>query len=212
MLSHCVLYYYFRSRGQGLIDNAPSDINLDLPWNFLSILHKSIKVFSLERSNSSQFNQFDSWVSVGLKVEMLFVCLRYVKVPMGNMGVFDPTEIHNRGQLKSHMKEAMIKLGYHLLCFFIYLYRYTSAASCETCCNTEGTCCNWRWSVCVCSMILALINDWDVPTLESKCQFRGFDVFHFRSIKSWELLSSFRHIHFNDHKINTIIDSGRTVG
>lgn len=109
---------------------------------------------------------------------------RYVKVPMGNMGVFDPTEIHNRGQLKSHMKEAMIKLGYHLLCFFIYLY----------------------------SMILALINDWDVPTLESKCQFRGFDVFHFRSIKSWELLSSFRHIHFNDHKINTIIDSGRTVG
>ncbi|XP_075897054.1 protein cornichon homolog 4 isoform X1 [Nelusetta ayraudi] len=56
---------------------------------------------------------------------------RYLKVPMGNMGVFDPTEIHNRGQLKSHMKEAMIKLGYHLLCFFIYLY----------------------------SMILALIND-----------------------------------------------------
>lgn len=43
---------------------------------------------------------------------------------MGNMGVLDPTEIHNRGQLKSHMKEAMIKLGYHLLCFFIYLYRW----------------------------------------------------------------------------------------
>lgn len=53
------------------------------------------------------------------------VCVcRYLKVPMGNMGVFDPTEIHNRGQLKSHMKEAMIKLGYHLLCFFIYLYRW----------------------------------------------------------------------------------------
>uniref|UniRef100_A0A3Q2NUA8 Cornichon family member 4 n=1 Tax=Fundulus heteroclitus TaxID=8078 RepID=A0A3Q2NUA8_FUNHE len=47
---------------------------------------------------------------------------RYVKIPMGNMGVFDPTEIHNRGLLKSYMKEAMIKLGYHLLCFFIYLY------------------------------------------------------------------------------------------
>lgn len=54
---------------------------------------------------------------------MVCVC-RYLKVPMGNMGVFDPTEIHNRGQLKSHMKEAMIKLGYHLLCFFIYLYRW----------------------------------------------------------------------------------------
>ena len=45
-------------------------------------------------------------------------------VPSGNMGVFDPTEIHNRGQLKSHMKEAMIKLGFHLLCFFMYLYRW----------------------------------------------------------------------------------------
>lgn len=53
----------------------------------------------------------------------LWCLYRYMKVPMGNMGVFDPTEIHNRGQLKSHMKEAMIKLGYHLLCFFIYLYR-----------------------------------------------------------------------------------------
>jgi hypothetical protein len=57
--------------------------------------------------------------------DVLYPCLncRYVKVPLGNMGVFDPTEIHNRGQLKSHMKEAMIKLGFHLLCFFIYLYR-----------------------------------------------------------------------------------------
>ncbi|XP_012891627.1 PREDICTED: protein cornichon homolog 4 [Dipodomys ordii] len=57
--------------------------------------------------------------------------IRFIMVPSGNMGVFDPTEIHNRGQLKSHMKEAMIKLGFHLLCFFMYLY----------------------------SMILALIND-----------------------------------------------------
>nr|XP_033792019.1 protein cornichon homolog 4 [Geotrypetes seraphini] len=56
---------------------------------------------------------------------------RFIMVPSGNLGVFDPTEIHNRGQLKAHMKEAMIKLGFHLLCFFIYLY----------------------------SMILALIND-----------------------------------------------------
>ncbi|XP_011784902.1 PREDICTED: protein cornichon homolog 4 [Colobus angolensis palliatus] len=60
-----------------------------------------------------------------------FLFIRYIMVPSGNMGVFDPTEIHNRGQLKSHMKEAMIKLGFHLLCFFMYLY----------------------------SMILALIND-----------------------------------------------------
>ncbi|GAB1285805.1 Protein cornichon homolog 4 [Apodemus speciosus] len=52
---------------------------------------------------------------------------RFIMVPSGNMGVFDPTEIHNRGQLKSHMKEAMIKLGFYLLCFFMYLYRYDSS-------------------------------------------------------------------------------------
>ncbi|XP_036136533.1 protein cornichon homolog 4-like [Molossus molossus] len=42
---------------------------------------------------------------------------RFIMVPRGNMGGFDPREIHNREQLKSHMKEAMIKLGFHLLCF-----------------------------------------------------------------------------------------------
>ncbi|KAL7301597.1 protein cornichon homolog 4 isoform X4 [Trichogramma pretiosum] len=42
--------------------------------------------------------------------------------PKGNMGVYDPTEIHNRGQLKRHMRDCMIYLGYYLLFFFIYLY------------------------------------------------------------------------------------------
>uniref|UniRef100_A0A8C5L408 Protein cornichon homolog 4 n=1 Tax=Jaculus jaculus TaxID=51337 RepID=A0A8C5L408_JACJA len=56
---------------------------------------------------------------------------RFIMVLSGNMGEFDPTEVHNGGQLKSHMKEAMIKLGFSLLCFFMY----------------------------ICSMILALIND-----------------------------------------------------
>ncbi|CAH0561060.1 unnamed protein product [Brassicogethes aeneus] len=45
-----------------------------------------------------------------------------LKVPTGNMGVYDPTEIHNRGLLKRHMRDCMIYLGYYLLFFFIYLY------------------------------------------------------------------------------------------
>ena len=40
------------------------------------------------------------------------------------MGIYDPTEIHNRGLLKRHMKEAMIKLGCHAINFFLFLYRY----------------------------------------------------------------------------------------
>ncbi|XP_065332452.1 protein cornichon homolog 4 [Cloeon dipterum] len=43
-------------------------------------------------------------------------------VPMGNTGVYDPTEIHNRGQLKRHMRDCMISLGFYLLLFFVYLY------------------------------------------------------------------------------------------
>eukprot|EP00069_Balaena_mysticetus_P021059 bmy_13232T0 len=78
------------------------------------------------RSCCSKLNKWVIPELVGHTVVTVFIM-----VPSGNMGVFDPTEIHNRGQLKSHMKEAMIKLGFHLLCFFMYLY----------------------------SMILALIND-----------------------------------------------------
>ncbi|XP_002740833.1 protein cornichon homolog 4-like [Saccoglossus kowalevskii] len=47
---------------------------------------------------------------------------RYINIPSGNTGLYDPTEIHNRGQLKSYMKEAMVKLAFHLVFFFIYLY------------------------------------------------------------------------------------------
>lgn len=96
------------------------------------------------------------------------VCVcRYLKVPMGNMGVFDPTEIHNRGQLKSHMKEAMIKLGYHLLCFFIYLYRWEHWNTWGKKIQPEMFSLSLSLSCHVLlfssSMILALINDWSTP-------------------------------------------------
>jgi hypothetical protein len=38
------------------------------------------------------------------------------------MGLFDPTEIHNRGQLKIHMRDVLIKMAFYLVAFFIYLY------------------------------------------------------------------------------------------
>jgi len=46
----------------------------------------------------------------------------YFGVPSGNMGVYDPTEIHNRSQLKRYTRDCMIHLGYCLVFFFIYLY------------------------------------------------------------------------------------------
>ncbi|PRD21369.1 UNVERIFIED_CONTAM: Protein cornichon-like protein 4 [Trichonephila clavipes] len=43
-------------------------------------------------------------------------------VPSGNFGIYDPTEIHNRGNLKQHMRDSMIRLAFYLLFFFVYLY------------------------------------------------------------------------------------------
>jgi len=44
------------------------------------------------------------------------------RVPSGNLGVYDSTEIHNRGQLKIHMRDVLISVGFHLVAFFVYLY------------------------------------------------------------------------------------------
>ena len=53
----------------------------------------------------------------------LFVCFfRYVKLPLGNMGIYDPTDIRNRGMLTYFQKEAFVKIAYNLIIFFISLY------------------------------------------------------------------------------------------
>nr|CAB3232078.1 protein cornichon homolog 4-like [Phallusia mammillata] len=57
----------------------------------------------------------------------LYITNRYLGISAGNIGLYDPTEIHNRGLLKGHMKEAMIKLGYYILFFFVYLYWFIYA-------------------------------------------------------------------------------------
>lgn len=52
----------------------------------------------------------------------LWLFYEYFSVPSGNMGVYDPTEIHNRGELKRHTRNCLIYLGYYLIFFFLYLY------------------------------------------------------------------------------------------
>ncbi|KDR24185.1 protein cornichon homolog 4 [Zootermopsis nevadensis] len=52
----------------------------------------------------------------------IWLAYEYYTVPTGNTGMFDPTEIHNRGKLKKHMRDCMIYLGYYFLFFFVYLY------------------------------------------------------------------------------------------
>ncbi|XP_061174785.1 protein cornichon homolog 4-like isoform X1 [Saccostrea echinata] len=46
----------------------------------------------------------------------------FVTKPSGNIGIYDPAEIHNRHQLKAYMRDNMIKMAVHLIFFFIFLY------------------------------------------------------------------------------------------
>uniref|UniRef100_H2ZDF6 Uncharacterized protein n=2 Tax=Ciona savignyi TaxID=51511 RepID=H2ZDF6_CIOSA len=57
----------------------------------------------------------------------LYLTNRYLRVSAGNIGIYDPTEIHNRGLLKGHMKETMVKLAYFIVLFFLYLYCFVYA-------------------------------------------------------------------------------------
>lgn len=66
---------------------------------------------------------FGQWGLSALNLPMAaWLFYEYFNVPSGNMGVYDPTEIHNRGQLKKHTRDCLIFLGYYLVFFFIYLY------------------------------------------------------------------------------------------
>ncbi|XP_067140604.1 protein cornichon homolog 4 [Centruroides vittatus] len=47
---------------------------------------------------------------------------KILTIPSGNFGVYDPTEIHNRGNLRKHLRDSMIRLAFYLIFFFIYLY------------------------------------------------------------------------------------------
>eukprot|EP00731_Ephydatia_muelleri_P027693 Em0019g566a len=52
----------------------------------------------------------------------VYLLRRYLTLSGGSMGIYDPTEIRNRGTLSKFQKEAFIKFGYHLVIFFITLY------------------------------------------------------------------------------------------
>lgn len=45
-----------------------------------------------------------------------------IKIPPGNIGVYDPAEIHNRGMIRKHLRDSMVYVGFYLLIFFVYLY------------------------------------------------------------------------------------------
>ncbi|XP_028171304.1 protein cornichon homolog 4 [Ostrinia furnacalis] len=57
----------------------------------------------------------------------IWLTFEYLTIPQGNLGAYDPAEIHNRGNLKKHLRDVMIYIGYYLIFFFIYLYCFILA-------------------------------------------------------------------------------------
>jgi len=53
---------------------------------------------------------------------VIWLIYRICMKPRGNISFYDPTEILNRQQLKTFINEAIVKLMYHLVAFFIFLY------------------------------------------------------------------------------------------
>lgn len=78
----------------------------DLFWHLL--------VFDRQFEVASKSHSVNSYTRI--------VLCRFVTLPSGSMGVYDPTEIRNRGLLLCFQKEAFIKTGYHLVTFFVSLY------------------------------------------------------------------------------------------
>lgn len=63
------------------------------------------------------------WILLLVNLPLIvFLAHEYYMVPKGNMGVYDPTEIHNSGQLKKHMRDCVIQIGFYLVLFFVYFY------------------------------------------------------------------------------------------
>ncbi|XP_050675286.1 protein cornichon homolog 4 [Leptidea sinapis] len=52
----------------------------------------------------------------------VWLAFQYFTIPQGNLGAYDPTEIHNRGHFKRYMRDVLINIGFYLIFFFIYLY------------------------------------------------------------------------------------------
>lgn len=64
-----------------------------------------------------------SWILLICNLPMsAWLLYDILKVPKGNIGVYDPTEIHNRGQLSKYMRNCLICIGFYLISFFVYLY------------------------------------------------------------------------------------------
>ncbi|KAH9415971.1 Protein cornichon 4 [Dermatophagoides pteronyssinus] len=66
------------------------------------------------------------WFLLAINLIMLFYLIYnfYISLPRSSMCFYDPSEIHVRGNLKTHIKISFIRMVFHLIHFFVYLYLF----------------------------------------------------------------------------------------
>jgi len=63
------------------------------------------------------------WVLVLVNLPIcIWLVRKFYHIPGGNLGEYDPAEIHNSGQLRKHMVDVCVHLGWQMIGFFMYLY------------------------------------------------------------------------------------------
>jgi protein cornichon len=62
------------------------------------------------------------WLFLANLPMVTWIVYEYMRVPQGNIGLYDPAEIHNRGMVRKHLRDCLIHVGFYLIIFFIYLY------------------------------------------------------------------------------------------
>ena len=95
-------------------------------WSLFCCLSLDIGCYFYAMSHSfhSWFGSFGRCPEVSCDALIGFKRIVFMNKLMfsGNIGVFDPAEIYNRGMIKRHLRETMIYLGFYLIIFFMYLY------------------------------------------------------------------------------------------
>jgi len=70
----------------------------------------------------SILNLSSLWLLLLSLPSTLWLAYRSLKIPSGNSGLYDPTEVHVRSNLRASIKESLAYMGYHMLSFFIYMW------------------------------------------------------------------------------------------
>lgn len=107
-------------------DTLPKQTRFLSPTQPSSLYFRSVIQFVLPEMGAHAFLTLlflltGSWLALLLNLPLLGY---HIKKVMDQKHLYDPTEIFRT--LPTHKKECFIKLGFYLLCFFYYLYRWGS--------------------------------------------------------------------------------------